>query len=63
MGNACGRDTVKSDRVIKIHRRDFQPSNIMKPDEVDRAVAKAETTTSYENISRVYSFKKELGNF
>lgn len=62
MGNACGGLQKKKTKKINTeHRRDFHQSIIIKPEELDRAVAREETTTSYENITKLYNFKKEIG--
>lgn len=63
MGITCGRESTKPRKLNSGRTRDFQPANMgnFKSEEIDRAIAKDETTTSYQNITKVYSFKKELG--
>jgi len=65
MGNSCQKTStvISHKRVASSPQvRDYQPKAAMKKEELDHAVAKEETTTSYENITRIYNFKKELGH-
>jgi len=62
MGNICSSSQTKKGSNVKVaHTRDYNPDLIVKKEDLDRAIAKEETTTSYENITKIYSFKKELG--
>ena len=65
MGNSCQKTSTASVPNRKIasspQTRDYQPSVVMKKEELDHAVAKEETTSSYENITKVYNWKKEIG--
>ena len=64
MGNSCQKtSTVIPNRKVASspQTRDYQPSVVMKKEELDHAVAKEETTSSYENITKVYNWKKEIG--
>ena len=63
MGNICSASQSKHGRKVKnLHPRDYQPDAVTKKEDLDHAIAKEETTTSYENITKIYNFKKELGN-